>query len=208
MEINLLLDKASFAKKIILLITFFAITPLTLVVCLISLVAISSTESVATITQAEILEYPKPGVQIFASLPSDLPSISAEVIPADARPEIIYNYLAANNSPLAQYSELIVSIADNYELDYRLITAIAQKESGLCRVIPEESYNCWGWGIHSQGTLKFSSFEEGIETVSQGLRKYYIDEGYETVEQIMKKYANPSSTTWAEGVLDYMNQIQ
>ena len=106
------------------------------------------------------------------------------------------------------YADFIVQTADKYGLDFRLLTAIAQKESGLCRVIPEGSNNCWGWGIHSEGTLGFDSYEEAIETVSKGLKENYIDLGYVSVEEIMAKYAHPSSTTWAEGVSFYMNQMR
>jgi hypothetical protein len=74
--------------------------------------------------------------------------------------------------------------------------------------MPEGCNNAWGWGIHSEGTLCFDTWEEGIETVSKGLREFYFDLGYETVEEIMGKYAHPDSTTWAEGVLLYMAQME
>ena len=106
------------------------------------------------------------------------------------------------------YADFIIQTADKYGLDYRLITAIAQKESGLGRAMPKDCNNAWGWGIHSEGTLCFDTWEEGIEAVSKGLKEYYIDEGYDTVPKIMKKYAHPSSTTWAEGVENYMSQLE
>jgi hypothetical protein len=99
-------------------------------------------------------------------------------------------------------------MADKYTVDWRLITAIAMKESGLCRVIPQGSHNCWGWGIHSKGTLGFDTYEEGIEIVTRGLKEKYIDLGLVTPEKIMTKYAHPDSTTWAEGVTAYMNQLE
>jgi hypothetical protein len=129
-------------------------------------------------------------------------------VESDARPDILKNYLKKYNSPLEPFAQFIVQTSDKHQLDYRLITAIAMKESGLCKVIPEGSYNCWGWGIHSAGTLGFNSYEEGIETVSVGLKENYIDKGYVTVEEIMQKYAHPDSTTWAEGVLLYMDQMK
>lgn len=205
---KLSLQKDPFFIKMVFILVFFTITPLALFASVLSLVALTNTRAQEISRNSNILNTPKPGVQVYASLPSDFPSVSGEIVEADARPELIRNYLETNNSALAPYSQILVETADEYGLDYRLLTAIAQKESGLCKVIPEGSHNCWGWGIHSAGTLKFSSYEEGIETVSRGLREFYLDQGYVTVEEIMKKYAHPSSTTWAEGVSLYMKQIQ
>ena len=116
--------------------------------------------------------------------------------------------MAINNSPLTPFADYIVKTADKYGIDWRLTTAIAMKESGLCKVIPEGSYNCWGWGIHSAGTLKFSSFEEGIETVTKGLKENYIDIGLDSVEKIMTKWIPHSPNgAWAEDVKIYLNKL-
>lgn len=201
-------QEESFFKRLILIAVFFTITPLALFSSVISLIAISDAQVQTLSEKANLFKNPEPGIRVYASLPSDIPSISEHIISADARPEIIKDYLKANKSNLEPYADLLVQTSDKYDLDFRLLTAIAQKESGLCRVIPPESYNCWGWGIHSQGSLGFNSFEEGIETVSKGLKENYIDRGYVTVEEIMKKYAHPDSTTWAEGVSYYMLQME
>ena len=198
----------SLFKKLILIAVFFTITPLALFSSVISLIAVSDSQIKTLSERVNIFESPEPGVKVYASLPSNTASIYEHIISADARPEIIRNYLKVNKSPLEPHAEYIVKVSDKYSLDFRLITAIAQKESGLCRVIPPESYNCWGWGIHSKGTLRFSSFEEGIETVSKGIKLNYVDKGFVTVEEIMKKYAHPDSTTWADGVNMYIKQME
>lgn len=197
-------------KKIAFIAVFFVITPVALFTSFLSLTTFSAEKSKDLVLGTTTSSQPvyQSGIQIFASLPSPLPSISGEVKAADARVGLLKSYLYARNSPLANSAEFIVKTSERYDLDYRLTTAIAQKESGLCRVIPEGSNNCWGWGIHSKGVIKFDTYEEGIETVSRGLKEFYIDQGYITVEDIMVKYANPSSTTWAEGVLRYMDQIE
>jgi hypothetical protein len=208
MDNNSKAQNNSFVKRLILILVFFSITPLALFASVISLVVVSDTHKNVLSENTNIFESPQPGVRVYASLPSDMPSIVSEIISADARPEIIREYLKENNSPLEPYAATLVETADKYKLDYRLLTAIAQKESGLCRVIPEGSHNCWGWGIHSKGTLMFDSYEQGIETVSKGLKENYIDLGYITIDDIMKKYAHPDSTTWAEGVSMYMKQME
>ncbi|OGM60268.1 hypothetical protein A3A75_04115 [Candidatus Woesebacteria bacterium RIFCSPLOWO2_01_FULL_39_10] len=199
----------SFWKKIVFIFVFFTITPLTLFSSVVSLIALSNSElNISKNENTNLIENPQTGIKVYASLPETFPSISGEVVAADARPVVIHNYLKANDSPLTPYAETIVQTADKYKLDYRLITAIGQKESGLGRAMPEGCNNAWGWGIHSEGTLCFDTWEEGIEVVSKGLKEFYVDLGYETVEEIMSKYAHPDSTTWAEGVLQYMSQME
>jgi len=202
------LEKESISRKLLLMVIFFVITPLALFSSVISLIALTERHISNLDQNNNLLEKPKPGLKVFAALPPNTSSINEEIISADARPEIIRKYLKERNSPLEKYAELLVQTADKYQLDFRLLTAIAQKESGLCRIIPPESHNCWGWGIHSKGTLSFDSYEEAIEAVSKGLKENYIDKGYITIEQIMKKYAHPESTTWAEGVNRYMKQME
>lgn len=200
-----------FWKNIVLITFFFLVTPITLVVGLFSLFSlksfsISKNFLVKNVDSTALL--PESGIRVFASLPTEFPYISENIISSDARPEIIKKYLKFYNSPLLPYSSLIVEVADRYSLDFRLITAIAQQESNLCKVIPPDSYNCWGWGIHSRGSLGFSSFEEGIETVSSGLRNEYLNKGYTTVEQIMSKYTPQSNGSWAHGVNQFLQEME
>ncbi len=203
-------ESFSFWKNLFLIVVFFTVTPLTLGTSLFSLLSLSRSGSLekANTHVATALETSRSGVKVFASLPINLPEISGEILSADGRSEMVRQYLDSYDSPLTPYSGFIVEIADKYGLDYRLTTAIAQKESSLCKLIPPGSYNCWGWGIHSQGTLGFSSFEEGIEEVSYGLKTQYIDKGYVTIEDIMSKYTPLSNGSWAEGVNRYMGEME
>jgi len=111
-------------------------------------------------------------------------------------------------SVLYDKSDYIVKMADQYKLDYRLIPAIAMQESGLCKHIYENSYNCWGWGIYGNKVTRFGSYEEAIETISRGLKKNYIDKGLVTAEDIMRKYTPPSTGSWAFGVNFFLKIIE
>lgn len=200
----------SFWKNLIIVFAFFTLTPLVLLTSLFSLFSLKRYSN----TQKNIVAVNTPsfqsnsGLRVFASLPIDTPSINGYAISADARPELIRQYMAYYNSPLEPYAGKIVEAADKYGLDYRLITAIAQQESNLCKIIPEGSYNCWGWGIHSKGSLGFSSFEEGIEIVSKGLKEEYIDKGYTNPDEIMTKYTPLSNGSWALGVNKFMSEME
>lgn len=176
-----------------------------------SLFALSKAPAVIADESLEInqqIYIPQAGVQVYASLPGNTPGVYGVASAADARVEIVRQYLESYNSPLEPYAANLVEAADQYGLDFRLTTAIAQQESNLCKKIPPGGHNCWGWGIHSEGTLGFRSFVEGINTVSQGLREEYIDKGYLTVEEIMSKYTPLSNGSWAAGVTAFMEEMQ
>jgi hypothetical protein len=203
-------ENFSFWKNMFLVIVFFALTPITLGVSLFSLVslktsAIATQETVKNNQTASAFS----GVQVYAALPAKLPAVSGDVGATDARPEIVRQYLKFYKSPLVPYTDLVIQTSDKYGLDYRLLVAIAQQESNLCKVIPPESYNCWGWGINSHSNLGFDSYEESLDVVAKGLRTQYLDKGYNTVEEIMSKY-NPISPNgaWAKGVSQFMSDME
>jgi hypothetical protein len=202
-------ENVSFWKNLVLVVVFFTIAPITLGISLFSLISIKTSDTAnVDLTNSNLIDAPQSGVRVYASLPTKFPTIDGEVGAEDARPQIVKQYLERYNSPLVPYSELIIRTADKYSLDFRLIPAIAQQESNLCKIIPPDSYNCWGWGIHSKGSLGFESYDEAIETVSNGLRFEYLNKGYGTVEEIMSKYTPQSNGSWAHGVSQFMSDMQ
>jgi len=91
-------------------------------------------------------------------------------------------------------------------LDWKLVAAISGVESTFGQQIPYESFNGWGWGIYGDNVIRFSSWKQGIETVSQGLRTNYIDKwGARDVYEIGALYA--ASPTWAQRVDYFMGKI-
>lgn len=130
----------------------------------------------------------------------------------DARAIILQQFFERYKSPLAQeggFAQVLVDIADKHGLDFRLLPAIAMKESGLCRVIPVDSYNCLGLGVHSRGTWTFDSYEENFRAAASILKRNYVDQGLITPEEIMSKYT-PSSPNgeWARGVNQFMSEMR
>lgn len=196
----------SFWKNLVLIAIFFTLTPFVLGTSLFSLYSLKKLSIQES--SGHLAGQLTSGARVFASLPAQIPSVSGAATSADARVEIVRSYLKDYNSPLEPLADFIVATADKYGLDFRLTTAIAQQESNLCKYIPPGTYNCWGWGIHSRGTLGFSSYQEGIETVSQGLKENYIDEGYVNPDQIMTKYTPLSPGTWAIGVNKFMSDME
>lgn len=140
-------------------------------------------------------------------LPEVLGAFTYSIKTDDAIPEIIKKYLKKYNSPLLPFADYIVTVSRNHYLDPRLIIAIAQQESNLCKKIPDDSHNCWGWGIHSQGTLKFLSYKQAIDTVVAGLAKNYLGKGLSTPEEIMDIYTPLSDGSWAKGVQQFLDEM-
>ncbi len=124
----------------------------------------------------------------------------------DNRTVILQEFLDQHNSPLTPFAADFVATADKYDLDWRLVAAISGVESSFGQQIPDNSFNGWGWGIYGTNVIRFSSWTEGIETVSAGLRTNYINKWKaKDVYEIGRFYA--ASPTWAQRVSYFINKI-
>lgn len=119
---------------------------------------------------------------------------------------VLKAYLESKKSPLADYADEFIKEAEANDLDWRLVAAISGLESSYGLRIPYNSYNGWGWGIYGDNVLRFASWSEAIHTISEGLRKNYIDRGATDIPSIGRIYA--ASPTWAERVTYIMNQME
>ena len=149
--------------------------------------------------------------EVYAQSDSVLSEIDGSIVAADARTLIVKKYLEERNSELAPFAADLVNTADKYSLDFRLLVAIARQESNLCKIIPHNSYNCWGFGIYGDKVTRFDNYPQAIEIVSKTLKKNYIDKGLKTPEQIMAKYTPPSvkiGGPWAKGVNQFLAELE
>lgn len=157
---------------------------------------------------AEINE-PNPNHQFNSPTgPGVLGSYSVEANLSDNRIANLKSFFRKYNSPLFDYADLIVVFSDKYNFDYRLLPAIAMQESNLCRAIPENSHNCWGWGIYGNTVTKFDSYDEAIVTVAKGLKEQYLDQGLITASSIMQKYTPSSNGSWQHGVNTFLRMLE
>ena len=123
----------------------------------------------------------------------------------DLRPIYVSNFL--KNTPLEPYSNYVVEIADRYEIDYRLIPAIAMKESGAGRAIDESTHNAWGF---ENGRTVWPSWEAAINDVGKTFKNRYADRGLKTPDEIMPLYAPPqllTGATWARDVNHFFEEL-
>jgi hypothetical protein len=149
----------------------------------------------------------------------------------DARALLVANFLKRYNTPKPigggnlnhplvpeeYFGKFFVELADKYNLDFRLLPAIAMQESNLCNHtpkppnaagVPVESYNCLGFGVYGTTVTMFPSFEANFEQAAKTLKKNYIDIGLDTPYKIMKKYTPPSDGSWAESINQWMAEMR
>lgn len=194
---------------------FFALSWLLLSAGLIISVAaglhLSRKSEPAILTVAQATDQANASQTIALPEPGSVKGIETTLATADARAQIVANFLERYSSPLKPYDhfgEVFVDIADRYNFDFRLLPAIAMQESNLCSRIPENSFNCLGFGIHERGTLTFPTFEANFERAGRELKANYIDEGRTTPETIMAKYTPSSKGSWADSVNQWMAEMK
>jgi hypothetical protein len=197
-------------KKLVLIILFFLITPLTLAVSFFTLAENHQKKQSPVLAKNNVKEAVPSQVpsHLYAALPQETGAVLGTVDTADARPIIITKYLEKHQSPLLPYADELLAAAETYDVDYRLIVAIAQCESNLCKKSPPDSYNCWGF---ENGATKFLSWEQALDQVAKTLRERYLDQGLETPEEIMVKYAPPSvekGGPWAKCVNQFIEELE
>lgn len=122
----------------------------------------------------------------------------------DQRVVVLRKYLAKHNSPLADYADEFVQAADKYNLDWRLLPAIAGVESTFGKRIPYKSYNAYGW---AGGLYRFPSWENSINVVSKALKEDYVEKGADSLSKIGRRYC-PPNPAWGYKVLYFMKQIE
>lgn len=133
----------------------------------------------------------------------------AEVI-VDDRAQNIDQYFAKFNLPLSGHGKTFVEVADKYDLDYRLLPAIAMREStgGKFACPYGNGANVFGW--HSCKT-KFRTYEQSIDKVGAHLageikstKGYY---GNKTVWKKLRTY-NSVIAPYPDQVIAIMNKIE
>lgn len=121
-----------------------------------------------------------------------------------AKADAIDGYFKSRNMPLSGMGMKMVQEAENNDLDWRLLPAIAMRESTggkfNCKRVDN---NPFGWGSCKIG---FNSLDKAIETVARNLggnnpntERHYANK---TTDQILKAYNPPSI------VPNYVKQVK
>ncbi len=130
--------------------------------------------------------------------------------PQKAKAEAIDAYFLAHDMPLAGTGMKMVIESENQNIDWRLLPAIAVREStGGKNSCNRVKNNPFGWGSCKIG---FKTMEEAIETVAKNLggNNPNTEHHYsgKTTKEILRKYNPPSIVPrYAEQVIAIMNVI-
>jgi len=189
-------------RKVFLVFSFFTVAEILLFVSILFFLSFSYRQNESN------LPISRNHSVAFAALPSLGNTIQYQIFQQDARVEIVRQFFERYKSPLEPHASTVVNVADAYNLDFRLIPAIAMQESNLCKKAPPDSYNCWGFGIYGQKVTRFENFEEAILAVTKTLALKYKADGLDTPEEIMRRYTPQSNGSWADSVEYFMNQLQ
>ncbi|RJR23741.1 hypothetical protein C4578_03850 [Candidatus Microgenomates bacterium] len=190
-------------KKILLCSIFFIVSPFVL-----GLTLLFSSRLSSGAVLGEAVTSPQQN-KIFSPYYDDSGVIAQTITSGDSVPIILEKYLKRYNSPLLPHVETILSAAYRYEVDPRLIVAIAQQESNLGKKSPEYCYNAWGWAIHERGTRCFENWDEAIEVVTRGIAQNYCAKGYcDDPCVMMKKYTPKSNGSWCAGVNQFLREME
>jgi len=131
----------------------------------------------------------------------------AHALIAKEHAEQIDAYFAKRHMPLEGYGAKMVAEAEKNDLDWRLIPAIAIKESTAGKFAC--GYNPFGWGSCK---IKFKSWDESIETVARNLggnnpatARYYNGT---TTEEKLHHYNGSVVPTYTGEVMEFMELIE
>lgn len=126
----------------------------------------------------------------------------------DIRTVVLQKFFTTYNSPLENEADFIVNASDSWGLDYKIIPAISMQESGGCKKIPFNSFNCWGLGIYGKNSLSFNSYSEAITQVAKTIKQSYFKNGLTNITLLEDKW-NPNSTgQWSFGVNFFISKIK
>ncbi|MEX0621630.1 MAG: hypothetical protein WD187_01360 [Candidatus Woykebacteria bacterium] len=165
--------------------------------------------SIILLTSPTIFKHPttleayEPVASNFGSQKEGIYSIKAKIeAKKDNRVQRLERFLKSQQLPMTGESKNLVAIADKYNLDWRLLPAIAGVESTFGQFVPAGSYNAYGW---HNGKFYFRSWEDASTSVAKGINEKWGYMGKITHWKIGPFYAeNPR---WASRVERYMKLI-
>ncbi len=117
----------------------------------------------------------------------------------DTRTQELQDLLERRHSPMASSSAAFIQIADKYNLDWKILPAIAGVESGFETNGNIHDFNAWGYMCGSSPCV-FGSYPEGIERVAKTISSSRAYKEYRETGQTLAlakpyNYADPEGWT-------------
>ena len=123
----------------------------------------------------------------------------------DPRAIVLKDYLNKHNSPMQDNAQDFIDAADKYDVDWKLVPAIAGVESTFGKRIPG-GFNAYGWGVYGDNAIYFKSWKDGIYTLNKGLKENYINKGLTEPYAMNRVYA--ASPRWGGNVSFFIADIE
>lgn len=131
--------------------------------------------------------------------------VRARAVESDFRVLQMEAVLKAYNSPMLPHAKELIAIAEEHNLDWTLMAAIAGTESAFGRRMPSECINPYGWGIYGGRRLCFESFPDAARAVARGLATRYNTTSLETIGATYNKV---STEGWITHTRFFANKIK
>lgn len=196
-------------RKVLVVLCWF---PVTAGLLILNLVLLSSLRAKTDLVQA------RPRTNSLVSVSSSTfgteQVLGASIQAGDARSGLLSDFLLRHNSPMYDLSDYMIDRADYYDIDFRMVAAIAMCESGVGKRIPSrDSYNAWGISVETGETegAKFPDWLYAIDWVSRYIKERYYDRGHTSLIDIGAIWAPPSvekGNSWANCVQYFMDEIE
>jgi hypothetical protein len=198
-------------RKSLLLVSWFPLTFILLIINLYLLTTLAGSANGHHPLNASVPQ--DTSFQLTAAGGGTSQVLSASIVAGDSRVLLIESFLRRHKSPMAPYADAIVSEADRFAIDFRLIPAIAMCESSAGKRMPKkDEFNFAGIAVYTgQNHGKaFESWPQSIAWVSQYIKEHYYDRGYTDLYDIGAIWAPPSVNTgysWTNCVKSFQDAI-
>lgn len=131
-------------------------------------------------------------------------------LPKDRRADALRRIFEKYNSPLIYEVNTFIEVSDQYDMDYRILPAIAFSESTLCKNYPTSTNNCYGWG---QPLKTFISQREAIQYIAEKINvssPYYGSwrDDKTDLYKLGTPYNGADIKFWVEKVTYFMEEVE
>jgi hypothetical protein len=200
-------------RKLTILAVWFLLTMIVLVLNISLLSAYQKGKTLSLSVPNDFLILPTHSI----TTPTSTGTISdVKISGEDARAIILENFIRRYkpSSPFLPYTQNLVHEADAYNLDFRLLPAIAMCESSLGLRIPSsDSFNAWGIAVYTRDNKgkHFENWEQAISWVAKYMKEKYYDRGITDLYDIGAIWAPPSITneySWTRCVQGFMDKME
>lgn len=126
--------------------------------------------------------------------------------------DLLYNFFTSLSCPISGLTDTFIEVSTKYSLDWRLLPAIAVKESTCGKRSFYFNPFGFGAGYFDEGKYRFSSFEEAIEYVGSAIsganpKERSFNKAGGEVERILWIYNGTVNPNYPKSVINIMDQI-